>query len=80
MITDEQFKEAQSIVEQYTDQLRLYSVSRRFTLDELKEIMFRYEMKYHIFKPDTTKEFTQEEIERFTKYHIADWLQAENVC
>ncbi len=57
----------------------LQNTDKRFTLTELKDIMFRHEMKYHIFKPETTKEFSPEEIEKFTKYHIDDWLISENI-
>ena len=80
MVSKEEFEKSKSVVDEYIKQLQINSVSKRFSLDEIKEILFKYEMKYHVFKPETTKEFSQQEIERFTKYHIDDFLKESNVC
>lgn len=79
--TGEELKEyVEHHIEQVKNNVALDSVGKRFSLDDIKDILFKHEMKYHEFKHETTKEFSQQQIERFTKNHIDDFLRESNVC
>lgn len=45
-----------------------------FSLKEVEDLLFKHYMEHHKFKQETLSEFSKDEIERFSRKLIQDWL------